>query len=148
MKTTVKHFNELTPEELYGILQLRERVFTFEQRCSEPDLDGFDKVAYHIFLTDENGTEACLRMLLKGVLHDEVSFGRIVAAKRRQGLGAEVVKAALQAAKDVFDADTVEISAQAHARKFYEIMGFVTEGNVYEEAGIEHIKMFRTLKND
>lgn len=58
MKTTVKHFNELTPEELYGILQLRERVFTFEQRCSEPDLDGFDKVAYHIFLTDENGTEA------------------------------------------------------------------------------------------
>lgn len=59
-----------------------------------------------------------------------------------------MVKAALQAAKDVFDADTVEISAQAHARKFYEIMGFVTEGNVYEEAGIEHIKMFRTLKND
>ena len=107
MKTTVKHFNELTPEELYGILQLRERVFTFEQRCSEPDLDGFDKVAYHIFLTDENGTEACLRMLPKGVLHDEVSFGRIVAAKRRQGLGAAVVKAALQAAKDVFDADTV-----------------------------------------
>lgn len=90
MKTTVKHFNELTPEELYGILQLRERVFTFEQRCSEPDLDGFDKVAYHIFLTDENGTEACLRMLPKGVLHDEVSFGRIVAAKRRQGLGAAV----------------------------------------------------------
>ena len=45
MKTTVKHFNELTPEELYGILQLRERVLTFEQRCSEPDLDGFDKVA-------------------------------------------------------------------------------------------------------
>ncbi len=45
MKTTVKHFNELTPEELYGILQLRERVFTFEQRCSEPDLDGCGKGA-------------------------------------------------------------------------------------------------------
>ena len=116
MKTTVKHFNELTPEELYGILQLRERVFTFEQRCSEPDLDGFDKVAYHIFLTDENGTEACLRMLPKGVLHDEVSFGRIVAAKRRQGLGAAVVKAALQAANDVFDADTVEIQCRIHTQ--------------------------------
>ena len=141
MEISVKNFSELKPDELYGILQLRECVFTFEQHCSEPDIDGFDKIAYHVFVTDEDGLEACLRMLPKGTLHEEVSFGRIVSAKRRQGFGAAVVKAATKAAKERLNASAVEISAQTHARKFYEEMGFTACGDTYEEAGIEHIKM-------
>lgn len=36
MDFTVKHFSELTNEELYDILRLRVNVFVVEQECPYP----------------------------------------------------------------------------------------------------------------
>ena len=43
MKIVVKHFHELTTQELYNILQLRSEVFVVEQECIYQDIDGKDK---------------------------------------------------------------------------------------------------------
>ena len=40
----------------------------------------------------------------------------------------------------------VELHAQVHARRFYERAGFTPFGEVYLEAGIEHIGMRRELQ--
>jgi predicted GNAT family N-acyltransferase len=37
------------------------------------------------------------------------------------------------------------LSSQWHAHSFYLDLGFVCEGERYEEAGIDHIKMYRVL---
>ena len=40
---TIKRFDELTLDELYDILQLRNEVFIVEQNCVYKDLDGKDR---------------------------------------------------------------------------------------------------------
>lgn len=39
MELTVKHFRELTAEELYDIYRLRAAVFVVEQNCVYQDVD-------------------------------------------------------------------------------------------------------------
>ena len=48
MHIQVKRFDELSIEELYGILQLRSEVFVVEQDCVYQDLDGKDQKALHV----------------------------------------------------------------------------------------------------
>ena len=62
MDFTVKHFSELTNEELYDILRLRVNVFVVEQECPYPEIDGNDSCAYHVFHRGEDGAlDAYLR---------------------------------------------------------------------------------------
>ena len=41
-------FNELTAEDLYAVVRLRESVFIVEQNCPYPDADGRDPNAWHL----------------------------------------------------------------------------------------------------
>ena len=56
MNICIKHFNELTAEELYEIYKVRTKVFVVEQNCPYQEVDGIDKTAYHIWLYDDGGT--------------------------------------------------------------------------------------------
>ena len=71
MKPHVKKFQELTPDELYGIMKLRVDVFVCEQKCLAPELDGRDPDAVHVWFSDEEGVQAYLRVLAPGAEHDE-----------------------------------------------------------------------------
>ena len=44
----LKKFDELSLQELYAILQLRNEVFAVEQNCVYPDLDNKDQAAHHL----------------------------------------------------------------------------------------------------
>ena len=55
MQWECKRFADLSPEELYRLLQLRVDVFVVEQRCPYPELDGKDPEALHVFAWDETG---------------------------------------------------------------------------------------------
>ena len=52
MELVIKHFNELTTEELMEIYKLRNAVFVVEQNCIYQDIDGLDPYAYHVYLKD------------------------------------------------------------------------------------------------
>ena len=41
-------FQELSVEQLYEVLALRQRVFVVEQRCVYQDADGLDFKAWHL----------------------------------------------------------------------------------------------------
>ena len=45
MRWTVKHWTELTRDELYDLLELRTTVFVVEQRCPYQEADGLDRRA-------------------------------------------------------------------------------------------------------
>ena len=100
MELVVKHFSELSAEELFKIYKLRVSVFIVEQKCPYQEVDDADKVAYHVWLQDEDGIEAYARVLPSGTAFPSVSMGRVIAVKRRCGLGSKVVAAAISVAKE------------------------------------------------
>ena len=143
MELVKKHFSELTNDELYDILKARVDVFVVEQKCPYPEIDGKDKAAYHLFLRDENGIAAYLRVLDKGVSFPEVALGRILTTRRGEGLGAKIVREGIKFAEEKLSADKIKIEAQVYARGFYEKLGFRQCSEPFMDDGIEHIEMIR-----
>lgn len=141
MKQYIKRFDELTPAKLYEILKLRNAVFIVEQNCAYQDIDGIDETAYHMWLEDENGIADYVRLLPPGVRFEDPAIGRVIAVRRRSGVGSQIVRAAQSAVREVFGADSVTIEAQAYAREFYEKLGFVQQSDEFDEDGIPHILM-------
>lgn len=144
MQLTIKHFSELTARELFEIYKLRVDVFVVEQNCPYHEVDEADTVAYHVWLGDENGIAAYLRVLPAGATFDEVSIGRVVSARRRMGLGTQIVAAGIAVAQEKLMADKIKIEAQTYARTLYEKLGFVQVGEEFLEDGIPHIPMLWT----
>ena len=141
MELIVKHFSELSAEELFEIYKLRVSVFIVEQSCPDQDIDDADKSAYHVWLRDEDGIEAYARVLPAGVAFPTAAFGRVIAVKRRCGLGTKIVAAAIETARDKLGADMITIEAQVYARSLYENLGFRQTSEEFLEDGIPHIQM-------
>ena len=141
MELVVKHFNELCTEELLDICRLRVSVFVVEQKCPYQEIDYADKQAYHIYLKDDHGIQAYARALPQGTTFDEASVGRVIAVKRRCGLGRRIVEEAVRVAKEKFDAGVIRIEAQVYARGLYEKVGFIQVSEPFLEDGIPHIIM-------
>ena len=96
MQYIVKHFSELTIEELLEIYKLRVSVFVVEQKCPYQEVDDADRNSYHIWFQDEDGIQAYARVMDGGVTFAEPSIGRIIARKRRCGLGSKLVSNGIQ----------------------------------------------------
>lgn len=140
----------LTGKELYNILQLRNEVFVVEQNCVYQDCDGKDLKSLHLsgYLNDR--LVAYARLLPVGISYsDGASLGRIVTAPsiRGQRVGFALMEAAIRELADYFGKVDIIISAQAHLQKFYNDFGFISEGEIYPEDGIPHIRMRRGSGN-
>ncbi|MDM7459413.1 MAG: GNAT family N-acetyltransferase [Paracoccus sp. (in: a-proteobacteria)] len=124
---------------------LRRRVFIEEQNVSEADeMDDLDGQAIHL-LAHENGQPlGTARLILKG---DTGKIGRVavLAEARGRGIGAALMRAALEALRARTGIRRAVLSSQTHAIGFYEKLGFVAHGPVYDDAGIPHRDMSRDL---
>lgn len=139
-------FAELSPHELYSILQLRALVFVVEQECAYNDLDGYDAESLHLFTEDAGGRViAALRMLPPGVKYPEPSLGRVVTHPevRGTGLGLELMAEGIRRASADFPGAAIRIGAQKRLEGFYRSLGFATVSPPYDEDGIEHVEMLR-----
>ena len=142
MELIVKHFSQLRPEELWELYKLRVAVFVVEQKCPYQEVDDADKDAYHLFLKDDDGIEAYARVLPPGTaFSDAAAIGRVIAKKRRCGLGGQILNAAIQTAREQFSPSSIKLAAQLYARTLYEKAGFVPVSEPFLEDGIPHILM-------
>ncbi len=141
MKLVVKHFSELSADELFELYKLRVSVFVVEQKCPYQEVDDADRAAYHVWLKDENGIEAYARVLPQGAAFPTASIGRVIAVKRRCGLGSKIVEAAVNVARIYLNAGKITIEAQVYARSLYEKHGFRQTSEEFLEDGIPHIQM-------
>lgn len=141
MTLNIKRFNELTTDELYSILQLRVSVFVVEQNCPYMELDGLDQGALHLWLEDEDGIEAYLRILERGAENENVAIGRVLSVKRHRGLGTRILTEGINAAREIYGAEPIYVEAQAYAKDMYEKLGFRQTSDVFPIDGIEHVKM-------
>ena len=143
MKLCVRRYSELTKEELYAIVKLRIAVFIVEQNCPYMELDDRDQEAIHVWLEDDDGIEAYLRVMDRGMESEHVSIGRVISVKRRSGIGSQVLSEGIHAAKEYFAADKIYLEAQVYAKPFYEKAGFRQVSDEFLEDDIPHIKMIR-----
>lgn len=139
------HFNDLQPATLYAILQLRSAVFVVEQNCVYQDLDGKDEQCFHLYAMLNHTVVACSRIVPPGLSYTEPSIGRIATATeaRGTGYGKELVQRSIEATLNLYGHTAIKIGAQLYLEKFYGSFGFVTVSDVYDEDGIDHIKMLR-----
>ncbi len=121
---------------------LRFAIFVGEQNVPAGiELDDLDASCTHAVAYDAQG-----KAIGTGRLLPDGQVGRmaVVAEWRRRGIGAEILEALTGEARKRGHAEVV-LSAQLQAAEFYREAGFVAEGKVYEDAGILHQKMRKTL---
>jgi ElaA protein len=140
-------FDDLTLQELYDIMSLRQEVFIVEQNCPYLDADGKDQHAWHLSGTNSAGQLiAYARLLPKGVSYTGyASIGRVVTAPsvRRSGAGRLLMQETIRICLQLFGPVPLKISAQEYLREFYASFGFDPIGETYLEDGIPHIAMIR-----
>ena len=144
-------FNDLTPHQLYEMLQLRTDVFVMEQKCAFQDMDGTDHLAVHLLgTTSEEGQGerlmAYARLFPAGIKFAEASIGRVITkcTVRGTGLGHVLIREAIASVAALWGMQPIRIGAQSHLTPYYRQHGFVEVGATYLEDGIDHQDMLLT----
>ena len=142
---STKPFVDLTSDDLYDALALRQRVFVVEQRCIYNDCDGADRHALHLLGRDDVDRTliAYARLFGPGVKFAEAAIGRVVTNPdaRRTGAGKSLMREAIARTHTLFGASPIRIGAQRYLEKFYGDLGFVVAGEPYVEDDIPHVEM-------
>ncbi|WP_134726497.1 GNAT family N-acetyltransferase [Paracoccus luteus] len=132
-------------DDLAACHAIRRAVFIDEQAVPEAlEIDGLDGAAIHLLATVDGRPVGCARLLIDGTVG---KIGRVAVLRqaRGTGLGAALIRAALDELRGVPGVTTAKLGAQTHALGFYERLGFVAQGPVFDDAGIPHRTMTRPL---
>ena len=147
------------PGDLDAVYALRHEVFVVGQGVPvELERDELDASADHAVALDAAGAVVGTGRLVDGRIDQEGrlepgtpgtvgTVGRmaVAAAARGSGTGRALLDLLVRRAGER-GLPEVELHAQLHARSFYERAGFTPFGEVYLEAGIEHLGMRRRLR--
>lgn len=143
LQWVLKKFDDLTPHQLYAVMQLRNEVFVVEQNCVFQDADDKDQDCYHLMGFQEAKLVSYTRLVPPGVIYPEISIGRVVTspAVRRGGAGKLLMQKSIEFCYELFGAHPIKIGAQLYLQKFYESLGFRQISDTYLEDGIPHVYM-------
>ena len=133
-----------TPAEREPCYTIRKAVFVEEQAVPlELELDEYDDTATHFLMSDGDTPLATARLLDK---HGLAKIGRVAVLRevRGRGLGLSLMQAVLDEARRRGFEEAV-LDSQTYAIPFYERLGFVAEGEEFDDAGIPHFLMRRRL---
>ncbi len=138
-------FHDLSLEQLYEIMALRQEVFIVEQDCPYLDADGKDFESFHLFGKNELGKIiSYTRLVPQGVSYEKyASIGRVVTSAKVRGLGTgkDLMVQSIEWCVKLFPKSKIKISAQCYLEKFYTDLGFNKTGEFYDEDGIPHMGM-------
>lgn len=129
-----------TRAEFEACYAIRKTVFVEEQAVPlELELDEYDDIATHFLLRDGDAPLATARLLDK---HGRAKIGRVAVLQeaRGRGLGLLLMRAVLDEARRQGFSEAV-LDSQTYAIPFYERLGFVAEGEEFDDAGIPHYLM-------
>lgn len=126
--------------EFEAIRRIRWEVFVEEQGVSPAnEFDATDRVAMH-FLAWRGGAAVGTARLYSAEGVGRIGRVAVLASERGRGVGEALMVRALEEAVRMGYVEIV-LHAQLRVRGFYERLGFVAEGAVYEEENIPHVTM-------
>ena len=121
---------------------LRSEVFVDEQEVpAELEVDELDATALHAVVLNKLGQAVATGRLLQPQAH-VAQIGRMAVSKPLRGghLGQMVVESFIEAARKRGDCEVL-LHAQCSAEGFYRRLGFKSHGDIFDDAGIDHIEM-------
>ena len=135
---TAKRFNELSLEELYGILRVRAEVFVTGQKCLYVDPDGKDLDSVQVFASERDRIIGCLRIYQKepGVL--QIGRVAVIESQRGRGIGKQMMWQAIDYITENLLEEKIYLEAQTYAIGFYEKLGFKVISGEFLDEGIPH----------
>lgn len=133
-------------EDINRCLTIRRKVFIEEQQVEEQlEIDGLDDEATHFIArkAGENIATARLRVLNSNTAKIE----RMAVLKEHRGskVGKSLLEFILEMLRNIEDVETVKLSSQTQAVKFYEDFGFIICSDEYLDANIPHFDMILKL---
>jgi predicted GNAT family N-acyltransferase len=126
------------------LLALRHEVFVEEQGVPlDLEIDEHDEEAVHLVAVEGDRIVGTCRVLQAG---GQAKFGRLVVARdaRGRGIGAALLEEAERRARAT-GANVMVLAAQTSAIGLYDRAGYTARGEVYLDAGIEHVTMEKPL---
>ncbi len=120
---------------------IRTDVFIEEQHVPEEmEWDEYDDACVHVLVKSNNDAIATGRILENG------QIGRMAVLKsyRQSGVGSKILEKLLSVA-ELKNMKAVFLNSQIDAVSFYRKFGFEEEGDVFDDAGIPHLKMIKFL---
>ena len=130
--------------EREALLALRHDVFVEEQGVPlDLEIDEHDEAAVHIVALEDDALVGTCRVVKAD---DRAKFGRLVVARaaRGRGIGAALLAEAERRARTM-GCERMVLAAQTSAMGLYERAGYTARGEVYLDAGIEHVTMEKPL---
>ena len=133
-----------TPEQRAQAYAIRRRVFQDEQGVpAAEEFDADDERATHVLASAAGEPAGTGRVVF---YPDHAKIGRMAVLReyRRHGVGRAIMTALTRIAVE-HGVTRLVLHAQVQAIPFYSALGFVITSEEFEEAGIPHRKMERTL---
>ena len=130
-----------TQKELLDNVLVRGKVFVIEQEIDwEIEFDGLDDVCVLFTAYIDDVPVGAARLYKNKV-------GRVATLKeyRKQGIASLIMKKIEEYAKDN-NIGLLKLNAQLQVKEFYLHLGYITEGEIFQEADIDHIKMTKVIK--
>ena len=134
-----------TEQEREDAFAVRHEVFVTEQGVSEEiEYDAHDETATHFIAYDGDDPigAARLREYADGV--GKVERVAVRASRREAGVG-RALMATLEQRAEVLGFDTLVLHSQTQAAGFYRTLGYERHGAAFEEAGLPHVEMRKSL---
>lgn len=146
-----------SPADVRAAQAVRSEVFVAEQGVDPTiEQDGRDADAVHVLAEVDGVVVGAARLLVEPAAQGPLAarsspwvghLGRlaVLARARGCGVGAELVRGVEDAAAER-GLPVVYLGAQVHALGFYAALGYLAVGEEYQEAGIGHRHMARSLQ--
>jgi predicted GNAT family N-acyltransferase len=134
-------------DEIDAAHELRRRVFLGEQKVDAKDeFDEFEASAIQMVALDEKGVVATCRLREYGDEGEDMKLERMAVEQRLRGsgVGSRLLVGAEELSRER-GAGRMVLHAQTRAQGFYAVNGYEAEGDLFMEAGIEHVRMTKDL---
>ncbi len=130
------------PQEATALRSIRTVVFVEEQNVPESlEWDGLDDSCQHAIAKASDGTPiGCVRLLPDG----HIGRMAVLSSWRKNGVGSVLLNCIVEHARTLLF-PKVMLNEQVHAIPFYSRHGFKIASDVFEEAGIPHRAMEKSL---
>jgi predicted GNAT family N-acyltransferase len=130
-----------TQKELLDNVLVRGKVFVVEQVIDwEIEFDGLDDVCVLFTAYIDDIPVGAARLYNNKV-------GRVATLNkyRKKGIATSIMKKIEEYAKDN-SINLLTLNAQLQVKDFYLHLGYIPEGEIFQEADIDHIKMSKDIK--
>lgn len=125
---------------------VRHEVFVEEQGVDEElEYDEHDADAIHFVAQDGDEPIGAARLRELGDSVGKVERVAVVASRRTDGVGRAVMMVLEDHARSL-GLTTLKLHSQTHAAAFYRGLGYESHGEEFEEAGIPHVEMRKSLQ--